>query len=121
MLAVKPGVLGTETKPMSLLEVKQNGGGDFRTVVLNPGQTLRGKVIDEKGQPLHGALVTNMTNYFLYSNLQCRTDAQGRFVMPDLAFGRQTISAQYGDQSGQSSFRFDEQNSQCVITVRPIR
>jgi RNA polymerase sigma factor (sigma-70 family) len=118
MIVVKSGYDGAQTKELSLLEVKQTGSGDFGTVVLRPGHTLQGKVVDENGRPVHGALVTNLTNYFLYSHLRCRTDTDGRFVMPDLSFGKQNISAQYGKRSGQAEFMFDANNGECLITVR---
>src|SRR5262249_21532137 len=89
-------------------------------VVLKPGRTLRGKVVDENGRPLHGALVTNMTNYFLYGHLQCRTDAEGRFVMPDLSFGSQKLEAQYGERSGHADFKFDADSGEGVIATRLI-
>jgi hypothetical protein len=118
MIVVKAGFAGVQTKELKLLEVKQAGSGDFGTVVLKPGRTLRGKVVDENAQPVHGAVVTNMTNYFLYNHLQCRTDAAGRFVMPDLSFGSQKISAQFGERSGQEEFKFDASHGECLITVR---
>jgi hypothetical protein len=118
MIVTRPGYHGAQTRELKLLQVKQTGSGDFGTVVLAPGRTLRGKVVDEKGLAVHGALVTNMTNYFLYSNLRCRTDAAGRFVMPDLAFGQQKLSAQYGERVGNAEFAFDANSGECLITVR---
>jgi hypothetical protein len=81
---------------------------------------LHGKVVDENGEPVHGAVVTNMTNYFLYGDLQCRTDTDGRFTMPDLSFRSQKIAAQYGERAGEERFDFDAGNKECLITVRPI-
>jgi len=118
MIVVKSGYDGAQTKELKLLEVQKAGSGDFGTVVLKPGHTLRGNVVDENGQPVHGALVTNVTNRFLWSHLQCRTDAQGRFVMPDLSFGEQKILAQYGERAGQEEFKFDINRGECLITVR---
>jgi hypothetical protein len=120
MMAVKPGFHGAETGKLDLLEVKKAGVGDFGTVVLTPGRALRGKVVDEDGRPLHGAVVTNVTNYFLYSHLWCRTNAEGRFVMPDLSFGRQKLSAQFGERGGEGEFQFDAKSGECVVTVRLI-
>ena len=118
MIVVKSGYDGAQTKELNLLEVKRAGRGDFGTVVLRPGRTLRGKVVDENGRPVQGALVTNMTNYFLYGHLRCRTDAEGRFLMPDLSWGRQNIAAQYGERSGREEFQFDANKGECLITVR---
>jgi hypothetical protein len=118
MIVVKPGFHGAQTKALDLRDIKTAGSGDFGTVVLKPGRTLRGKVVDENGRPLHGALVTNMTNYFLYGYLQCRTDAEGRFVMPDLAFGNQKLGAMYGERGGSVEFPFDADSGECVITAQ---
>jgi len=120
MIVVKAGYDGVQTKALNMLEVKQAGSGDFGTVVLKPGHTLRGKVVDENGQPVHGALVTNMTNYFLYGHLRCRTDAEGRFVMPDLSFGHQKIDVSYGQRFGNEEFQFDAKSGECLITVRLV-
>jgi RNA polymerase sigma factor (sigma-70 family) len=118
MIVTRAGFDGAETRALNLSEVKRAGSGDFGTVVLKPGHTLRGKVVDENGRPVHGALVTNLTNYFLYSHLRCRTDAEGRFAMPDLPFGNQKLSAQYGERSGQEEFAFDAKSGECVIPVQ---
>jgi RNA polymerase sigma factor (sigma-70 family) len=118
MMVVKPGYDGAQTEELNLLEVKRAGSGDFGTVVLRPGRTLRGKVVDENGRPLQGAIVINMTNYFLYGHLQCRTDAEGRFIMPDLSWGRQQVTAQYGERSGREVFQFDANKGEHLITVR---
>jgi RNA polymerase sigma factor (sigma-70 family) len=118
MMAVKAGFDGAQTKELNLLEVKKAGSGDFGTVVLKPGRTLRGKVVDENGKPVHGALITNQTNYFLYGHLKCRTDAEGKFTMPDLSYGDQAISAQYGERNGNVVWKFDANSGECLVTVR---
>ncbi len=120
MIVAKSGYDGAETRELNLLEIKKTGTGDFGTVVLKPGHTLRGKVVDENGRPLHGAVVINMTNYFLYGHLICRTDAEGRFVMPDLSFGDQKLAARYGEWYGQREFKFASLDGECVITVKPV-
>ena len=117
MMVVKPGYDGAQTPELSLADVKQAGIGAFGEVVLKPGRTLRGKVVDEKGHPLQGAVVSNMTNYFLYSHLCCRTDAEGRFVMPDLSYGTQKMTAQFGERFGEEQFPFDAKSGECVIAV----
>jgi RNA polymerase sigma factor (sigma-70 family) len=118
MIAVKSGFAGARSKELNLLEIKQAGSGDFDTVVLKPGHTLRGKVVDENGRPLHGAVVTNNTDYFVYAHLRCRTDAEGRFIMPDLPFGSHKISAQYGERYGQEELFLGTKSKEYVITVR---
>jgi RNA polymerase sigma factor (sigma-70 family) len=118
LVVIKAGFDGAQTGELKLAEIKRAGRGDFGTVVLKPGRSLRGKVVDENGRPVHGAVVTNLTNYFLYSHLQCRTDAEGRFVMPDLSFGNQKLSAQYGDRVGDAEFALDAQSGECVVTVQ---
>jgi hypothetical protein len=120
LLITKRGYDGVQTKEIGLLEIKKDPTGDFGNVILKPGHVLHGKVVDENGEPAHGAVVTNMTNYFLYGDLQCRTDAKGLFAMPDLSFGNQKIAAGYGERSGQEDFKFDATGKECLITVRPI-
>ena len=78
-------------------------------------------MIDGNGNPLQGAMVTNMTNYFLYSNLQCRADAEGNFVMPDLSYGTQKLSVQFGDRYANEDFQFDAKHDFCIITVKPAQ
>jgi hypothetical protein len=118
MIVVKPGFHGAQTGELSLLKVEKAGSGDFGAVVLTPGRTLRGKVVDEHAQSVHGAVVMNQTNYFLYSHLQCRTDARGEFIMPDLSYGGQKITAQYGERSSRQEFLFGPHSEQCTLTVR---
>ena len=118
MLAVKSGFDGAQTEKLSLVDVRKAGSGDFGTVVLRPGHTLRGKVVDENGTPVHGALIINHTDYFLYGHLACRTDAKGQFVMPDLRLGPHKIWAAYGERSGQGDFDFDATSGESVISVR---
>jgi RNA polymerase sigma factor (sigma-70 family) len=118
MMVIKSGYHGAPTEKLSLSETQKRGTGDLGTVTLTPGRTLRGTVVDENGQPVQGAIVTNMTNYFLYGHLRCRTDAAGKFIMPDLAWGQQQVSAQWGERVGEVTCTFDEAHPECTITVR---
>jgi hypothetical protein len=119
MVVRKPGFDGATSKEVKLPEVKQIGHGDFGVTTLKSGHAVRGKVVDEAGQPLQGALVSNSTHPFLYRHLDCRTDVDGRFVMPDLSHGIHKFHAQYGERSGTTDFRCDEKNYECVIIARP--
>src|SRR5262249_3478620 len=47
-----------------------------------------------------------------------RTDAEGRFIMTDLSFGSQKLSAQHGERYGEAEFNFDANSGDCLITVR---
>src|SRR5262249_48823097 len=47
----------------------------------------------------------------------CRTDAEGRFAMPDLAYGAQKLEAQFGERFGHMDFPFDADRGECVITA----
>lgn len=119
MLAVKSGYEGAQSEDLNLLKVKKTGSGDFGAVTMKPGHTLRGKVVDEKGQPVQGAVLINRTNYFLYSHLACRTDAKGQFAMPDLPFRPHSIWVRYGDKYANLDVDFDAKSEECVITLRP--
>jgi hypothetical protein len=118
MTIIKSGFHGADTKELKLLDIKQAGTGDFGTVSLMPGRVLRGQVIDDAGKPLQGALVSNYTNWLLYASLQRRTDKNGQFEMPDLTFGRQTMSASYGERYANQEFDFDEKHNECSLVVR---
>ena len=118
LLVVKPGYHGVETKRLDMAGVMEEGVADFDTVTLRPGQVLRGRVVNEAGEPCVGAVVTNATNYFLYHHLQCRTDAEGRFTMPGLTFSTQRLEAQFGEQSGHTEYAFDANSAECVVTVK---
>jgi RNA polymerase sigma factor (sigma-70 family) len=120
LVVVKAGFDGVQTKELDLAEVKQAAKGDFGEIVMKAGRALHGKVVDENGAPVQGAIITNHTNYFLYGHLRCRTDAEGKFIMPDLSYGNQKIDARYGDRNGQVEFQFDAKNTECLITVKPI-
>ena len=118
MMVRRSGYHGAATGELYLEETQKTGQGDFGTVTLSPGKTLRGIVVDDNGKQVQGALITNMTNYFLYSHLICRTDAQGRFTMPDLAWGEQKINAVWGERFGETKVDFNAENQECVVIVR---
>ncbi len=121
VVVVKGGYDGVQTPEFAIGRVPASGVVDFGTLVLKPGRVLLGQVVDENGRPLPGAVVTNLTNYFLYSHLRCRTDVNGRFAMPDLSFGPQKLEAQFGDRAGQVEFTFSAANGECLVTARPPR
>jgi RNA polymerase sigma factor (sigma-70 family) len=117
-VVTKSGHNGVQTKKHSLADAKDARLVDFGQLVLKSGHKLKGRVVDEKGQGVQGAVITNMTDYFLYGDLQCRTDAEGRFTMPDLGVGLQNISAQYGEAFGERNFQLDPNSGECLITVK---
>jgi RNA polymerase sigma factor (sigma-70 family) len=118
MLIVKPGFHATRTMELNAVQTRQAGRGDFGTVTLQKGHTLRGTVVDENGQPFQGAIVSNAKDMFLYQHLTCRTDAAGRFTMPDLLYGSLQIGAQWGDLAVMMPFDFDERNRDFTITLK---
>lgn len=116
LLVSKSGYFNVETKDLDMQEVKSTGLADFGEVQLRPGHKVRGRVVDDQGQPCIGAVVTNHTNYFLYANLRCRTDAEGRFVMPDLAPGKHQFEVRFGERYGKIEWDTDAEN-EAVITL----
>ncbi len=119
VVVVKAGYGGVHTPEQHLADLQRTGVGDFGTVVLKPGRTLRGRVVDETGRPLHGAVVLNHTDHFVYSHLGCRTGADGRFAMPELSYGTQQLAAYYGQRYAFVEFAFDGNAGECLLTVRP--
>lgn len=117
----KKGYESKESKMLQLEAVREKGNGEFGTVILGTGLTLRGRVFDKDGKPVHGAVVMNMTNYFLYSHLQCRTDAEGRFSMSGLAEGKHSLEVQYGTQVAYSSHDVGPKSDELKIVVQPRR
>jgi len=106
---------------LDLETVRKSGNGDFGTVTLKPGLTLRGRVFDDAGKPLQGAVVTNMTDYFLYSHLQCRTDAEGRFEMSGLSEGKHSLEVQYGQKSAHVDHQLSADSEELKVELRPRR
>lgn len=90
-------------------------------VTLTLGATITGTVIDEQGKPVRGATVsTDMNNAFAgsggfldflkqmiperHSQAQARTDAQGRFRLPRLAFASYMVRVSHPDYCEGESF-----------------
>jgi len=120
MLVTRSGYEGAQSVDLNLLEVKKTGIADVGSVTLKPGHTLRGKVVDEKGAPVHGAVVMNRTNYFLYSHLACRTDEKGQFAMPDLPMQTHALWVRCGDKYAQVDVDLDGKSEGPVITLQPV-
>lgn len=117
----KKGYGGLTSDKLELQTVRKTGNGDFGTVTIKRGVTLRGRVFDETGKPVQGAVIMNLTDYFLYSHLQCRTDAEGRFEMSGLAEGKHSLEAQYGRKSAHINHQLSANSEEVRIEVRPQR
>ncbi len=115
----RKGYAGEETQKHLMATIRKKGNGDFGTLILKPGLTLRGRVVDGDGKPVHGALVTNLTNIFLYDHLRCRTDAAGRFTMNDLAEGKHSIEVQYGKKSAYVSDELHPKSEEVEFKLQP--
>lgn len=107
---VAPKYQVTRSKKLSLKDVHAKSTGDVGTIKLEAGKTLRGKVVDENGKPLQGATITDETNYLLYQS-QCRTDANGEFVIEGIRYGKLSIGVQYGERSHYERITVDEKNN----------
>jgi len=117
----KQGYAGVTSHKLDLETVRTTGSGDFGTITLKPGLTLRGRVFDDAGKPLQGAVVMNLTDYFLYIHLHCRTDAEGRFEMSGLSEGKQTLEVQYGQKAAYVTHPLKANDDEIKIEVRPQR
>jgi protocatechuate 3,4-dioxygenase beta subunit len=88
LLALKPGYA-----PSKLLEVKiglLSAKEIFSAppIELEDGITIRGRVLDQHGKPVEGALVrgegySNVAPYLFSDEASAATDEAGRFVLPD--------------------------------------
>lgn len=114
---VAPKYCVTQSKKLSLREVHTKGSGDVGTITLEKGKTLRGKVVDENGKPLHGATITDQTNYLLYQS-QCRSDVNGEFVIEGIRSGKFSIGIQYGERSHYEKITVDKKNNTFTFVPR---
>lgn len=116
----KKGYSGVESRKLDKNLIKETGTGDFGAMVLRPGLTLKGIVVDETGKPVQGAVVMNLTHYSLYDNLACRTDAAGRFAMPDLPPGKHQLTVLFGMQVGNATHLLTEKGDEVRVEVRNV-
>jgi|GEM_PF-3459726 len=118
MVVTKSGYNGEESKELNLAEIQKSGIADFGTIRLKPGVTLKGKVVDNQLQPVQGAVVTCFDRGFAHSHLTARTDAEGKFQMPDLSYGGMRMWVNYGDQYGDDQFHFSEKSGEVILLLR---
>jgi RNA polymerase sigma factor (sigma-70 family) len=114
----KTGHAGMQTKGVTLAEVQERRLVDFGLLVLKAGHELRGKVVDDDGNAIEGALISNNTSSYLYRHLECRTDKQGRFTMRDMPKGLISLLAQYGNFREKTTFQLDPTTGECLITIK---
>ncbi len=120
LIVEKPGFESFETEKLNLADIEKSGIANFGAIKLKPGKILYGRVLDEKGNPVQGALVNCTGGMFFYRYLACRSDAQGRFQFPDLSFGQVSLSASFGDQTGNEAFAFDKKSGELTLALHPL-
>ncbi len=121
LVVIKSGFDGVESKQLNLLDIQKSGMADFGTIQLKPGKTLKGKIVDEKGIPVQGAVVSCSDGYFVRGHLACRSGADGRFQIPDLSYGKMKLHVIYGDLAGNEECDFDEKTGEWTIAIRPYK
>jgi hypothetical protein len=121
LVASKPGFAALETQALNLAELQKTGIANFGTITMRAEKILKGKVIDEQGNPLHGAVVRSFGNAFAHGHLTCRTDADGRFQIPQLAYGKMMLYANCAEFVANEDFTFDEKTGEHTLTIRRMR
>jgi hypothetical protein len=117
MVVRKSGRSALETKPVDLLEVQKTKVADFGIIALQPGKTLKGQVVDVAGKVIEGAVISFRTDGFVSGHPTCRSNAEGRFQIPELAYGKINLRASYGDREAHEEVTFDANSGEFKLTV----
>ncbi|MDG3005349.1 sigma-70 family RNA polymerase sigma factor [Paludisphaera mucosa] len=113
------GFVAVDTEP---LDVRRDAALEFPAVVLAPGGSVVGTVVDVDGKPLGGAVVEDVQASGLRPHFT-RTDASGRFRLDGLPEGRVFLAARYGNlmsESGVSHEALREDPRPVTIRLVPI-
>ncbi len=117
LVITKDGYAGFDSPRIDLPD-KTSAAIDVGTYTLPAGRTAAVRVVDDKGEPLPGAVVEPQSDYALRRQV-IRADAQGRGTLRNLPAGVVAVYASYGSLAGQSKLVVDEQaNSDEVTTLR---
>lgn len=122
MVITKSDRSAVETKPLELLDVQKTKVANFGVIALRPGKTLKGRAIDWAGNAIEGAVIRpHAGGVFAHRHLTCRSDAEGRFQIPELAYGKIKLWASYRDREANEEVNFDANSGEITLTMRPPR
>tara|TARA_R110002049_G_scaffold296773_1_gene485132 strand:- start:1816 stop:4887 length:3072 start_codon:yes stop_codon:yes gene_type:complete len=93
VMLTKDGFAGTDSEVVDVQ--KDFAPIDFKTLTLQPGHTLPIQVLDEREQPLPGAILEPGNDYALRRQIT-RTDSTGRAVLKNLPSGVVHTSIRWG-------------------------
>ena len=113
LIVAREGFGGVDTKPMQLT-VAANGIAHVDPTTLEPGCSVRVRVVGPDGTPLHGAVVEPLNDYASRMRI-ARTGSDGECILTDLASGLMRISAQFGTLSTSTKIPLDTGESELVI------
>lgn len=120
----------------SMFEIRRGDTGRDVDVVVTPGATLVGQVVDENGAPLRGATVTTAPDGAMpdspvwrmlataaparTTEVTTTTDGNGAFVLPRLAFADYQLEIQHPEAcpARLAGVRLDRQETRTLAAVR---
>ena len=113
LIVTREGFGGVDTKPMRAT-VGANGIANVDAITLQPGCSVRVRVVGPDGTPLHGAVVEPLNDYASRTRI-ARTGPNGECLLTDLASGLMRISAQFGTLMTSTKIPLDPGENELVI------
>ncbi|AMV37437.1 sigma-70 family RNA polymerase sigma factor [Planctomyces sp. SH-PL62] len=116
LLVSKEGFVGVDTEP---LDVERGKPATFPDVLLAPGCSVVGTVVDVDGRPVEGAQVENHSRQNPRVEV-ARTDASGRFRFDGLAEGPASLSVRCGDLMSEPGQALRARRDPEPVTIRLV-
>ncbi|MEQ8635307.1 M56 family metallopeptidase [Gimesia maris] len=105
----KDGFAGTDSETVDAQ--KDFAPIDFKTLTLQPGHTLPIQVLDEREQPLPGAILEPGNDYALRRQIT-RTDSTGKAVLKNLPSGVIRLSVRWGTKIKETNLVISKNQSE---------
>jgi thiol-disulfide isomerase/thioredoxin len=113
LIVTREGFGGVDTKAMRVT-VGANGIAHVDPITLEPGCSVRVRVVGPDGTPLHGAVVEPLNDYASRTRI-ARTGPDGECVLTDLTSGLMRVSAQFGTLATSTKIPLDPGENELVI------
>jgi thiol-disulfide isomerase/thioredoxin len=113
LIVTREGFGGLDTKPMRVT-VGADGIAHVDPITLEPGCSVRVRVIGPDDTPLHGAVVEPLNDYASRTRI-ARTGSDGECLLTDLAAGLMRVSVQFGPLSTSTKIPLDQGENELVI------